>query len=214
MLNTSLTQLWETPLHTQWADLGNDAAVSSVNYGSGGALGFVHLRGLSSDAAFTQAITTVLGASVPTQPKQTVYTEQAVVLWLSPDEWLLVCAYQHKNQLLSSLQDALKGVYAQVVDNSGGFMLLRIQGDDASTVLRHISPYNVMALQTGECVQTIAKKTTVVIAKVDDNDYAVVFRRSFADYLWRILQKTAKPYGYAVQKSWQFKQADWARYTA
>ena len=52
------------------------------------------------------------------------------------------------------------------------------------------------------------------MVKVAENDYAFIFRRSFADYLWRILQKTAKPYGYALQKEWQFEDADWQRYTA
>ena len=93
-------------------------------------------------------------------------------------------------------------------------MLMRIHGNNATTILRHISPYNIESLQTGQCVQTVAKKTTVVMVKVAENDYAFIFRRSFADYLWRILQKTAKPYGYALQKEWQFEDADWQRYTA
>lgn len=214
MVDTTLVQKWETPLHLQWADLNVEAAIDSVNYSSGNALGFIYLRGLANDAAFTQAVASVLGGNIPTQPKQTVYTKQAAILWLSPDEWLLVCSYAEKNDLLNQLQTALQDVYAQVVDNSGGFMLMRIHGNDATTILRHISPYNFEALQTGQCVQTVAKKTTVVVVKVAENDYAFIFRRSFADYLWRILQKTAKPYGYALQKEWQFKDADWQRYTA
>ncbi len=214
MVDTTMLEKWETPLHAQWADLNVQAVIDSLNYSSGGALGFIYLRGVAGDAAFTQEVAAVLGGNIPTQPKQTAYTQQAAILWLSPDEWLLVCSYAEKNTLLHKLQDALKGVYAQVVDNSGGFMLMRINGTEATTVLRHISPYNFEALQTGQCVQTVAKKTTVVVVKVSENDYAFIFRRSFADYLWRILQKTAKPYGYAVQKQWQFGEANWQRYTA
>ena len=214
MVDTTLVQKWETPLHLQWAELNEQAAIDSVNYSSGSALGFIYLRGIAGDTAFSKAVASVLGSDIPTQPKQTVYTKTAAVLWLSPDEWLLVCSYAEKNNLLQQLQTALKGVYAQVVDNSGGFMLMRIHGNDATTILRHISPYNFESLQTGQCVQTIAKKTTVVVVKVAENDYAFIFRRSFADYLWRILQKTAKPYGYALQKKWQFSETDWQRYTA
>ena len=214
MVDTTMLEKWETPLHAQWADLNVQAVIDSLNYSSGGALGFIYLRGVAGDAAFTQEVAAVLGGNIPTQPKQTAYTQQAAILWLSPDEWLLVCSYAEKNTLLHKLQDALKGVYAQVVDNSGGFMLMRINGTEATTVLRHISPYNFEALQTGQCVQTVAKKTTVVVVKVAENDCAFIFRRSFADYLWRILQKTAKPYSYALQKEWQFEDADWQRYTA
>lgn len=213
MLDTSLIQHWEMPLHQQWAALHDEKIIDSINYSSGKALGFIHLRGHTSDAAFNGAIESVLGVSVPNAPKQTVYSDKAALLWLSPDEWLLVCAYESKFKLVLDLQDALKDVHAQVVDNSGGFMLMRVHGKEAATVLRHISPYNVLALQDGQCVSTVAKKVTVVMVKVSENDYAFIFRRSFADYLWRVLQKTAKPYGYAVQKSWQFTQPDWQRYT-
>lgn len=213
MLNPEIVKKWEMPLFEQWSGVRESVPTDSLNYSSGGALGFIHLRGLAHDEAFSRAVTEVLGQNVPTQPKQTVYTRRAAMLWLSPDEWLLVCAYAEKAELLQNLQTALSGVYAQVVDNSCGFMLMRIHGQNAETVLRHISPYDVESMQAGQCVQTVTKKATSTIVKVAENDYALIFRRSFADYLWRVLQKTAKPYGYALQKSWQFDQPDWQRYT-
>lgn len=214
MLNPEIMQKWEMPLFEQWSNLHENAPIAGLNYSTGGALGFIHLRGLAHDEAFIRGVTEALGQSVPTQPKATVYAERAAILWLSPDEWLIVCAYADKAALLQSLQAALKGVYAQVVDNSGGFMMMRINGQFAETVLRHISPYHFQALHAGECVQTVTKKATSTIVKVAEGDYALIFRRSFADYLWRVLQKTAKPYGYALQKSWRFEQPDWQRYTA
>ena len=112
------------------------------------------------------------------------------------------------------LQAACQGVFAQVVDNSGGLMLLQIQGTAASTFLRHLSPYHVGSLQAGQVVSTVLKKTTVVLHKLADDDYVLLFRRSFADYLWRIFDKTSKPYGYGLSKHWQFTQPDWQRYSA
>lgn len=214
MLNHNLTEHWEMPLHQQWQALPVSEANDSLNYSSGNALGFIHLRGLPDDNAFRLAVRAVLGADVPTTPKQLVYGGQAAVMWLSPDEWLVLCPYAAKAALLADLQAALAGIFAQVVDNSGGFMMLRIHGRHAETVLRHLTPYDVASLEAGQCVQTVMKKTTVVINKVADNDFALVFRRSFADYLWRVLQKTARPYGYALQKNWQFDHPDWQRYTA
>ncbi len=211
--NLSLIEKWQTPLHYQWKNLADQAKIGALNYSSGGALGFINLRGNIDDSDFTNAISEVLNCELPTEPKATTYAQRAAILWQSPDEWMLVCHYQTKSDLLEKLQQALKGVHAQVVDNSGGFMMMRIHGQEASTVLRHLSPYPILNLKNEECVQTIGKKTPFLICKIDNGDYALIFRRSFAEYLWKILEKTARPYGFALQKQWGFSQEDWKRYT-
>lgn len=207
-------QHWQHPLFVQWQTVVEQHSHPNVNYSSGMGVGIFHLRGKVNQPAFMQAIESILGVALPQEAKQSVYSEQAAIFWLSPDEWMLVCALEHKHILFTALQDALKGVFAQLIDNSGGFMMLRIHGQEASTVLRHLMPYDVLSLQTTQCVHTVFKRSTVVLSKVAEGDYVVVFRRSFADYVWRVLQKSAKPYGFAVQKNWQFAHSDWQRYTA
>ena len=214
MLNSTTQAYWHTPLHYQWAAVPEQTGHAALQLSSGGAVGILNLRGLLGDATFVAAIDSALGVALPTTPKQSVYAQDAAIFWLSPDEWLLVCAYAKKNEVLARLQAACKGVFAQVVDNSGGFMAMQIQGSEAKTFLRHLSPYNVSALEDSQVVSTVLKKTTVVIHKVGANDYVLLFRRSFADYLWRIFEKTAKPYGMGVSQNWHCRQADWQRYTA
>ncbi len=212
MLNTSIEK-WQSPLHYQWLAITEGKTSSTLNYSSGNALGFINLRGLLSDEAFVHAIATILDVELPNKPKQMVYADKAAILWQSPDEWLLICHYDIKDALLSALQAALSGVFSQVVDNSGGLMLMRIHGTDASLVLRHLTPYPIGHLVDGQCVQTIGKKTPFLIAQVALDDYALIFRRSFADYIWKVLEKTAKPYQHAVQKKWGFQNENWLRYT-
>ena len=214
MLNTQSPAYWHTPLHFQWANIPEQSNHAALQLGSGGAVGIINVRGLLSDAAFVAAIDSVLGVALPNAPKQSVYAAEAAIFWLSPDEWMLVCSHAHKNALLQRLQAACQGVFAQIVDNSGGLMLLQIQGTAASMFLRHLSPYHVGSLQAGQVVSTVLKKTTVVLHKLADDDYVLLFRRSFADYLWRIFDKTSKPYGYGLSKNWQFTQPDWQRYSA
>ncbi len=213
MLNSSIIKQWQMPLHAQWQSLPEQAANTRLNYSSGGALGFINLRGLVDDPAFVEAVASVLACALPTEPKGMVYAQEAAVCWQSPDEWTLICAYGVKDRLLSQLQLALKGVHAQVVDNSGGLMMLRIHGSDAATVLRHLSPYPILNIQKGRCVQTIGKKTPFLICCIDQGDYALIFRRSFAEYLWKILDKTARPYGFSLQKKWAIEEENWQRYT-
>jgi len=38
------------------------------------------------------------------------------------------------------------------------------------------------------------------VIRLDTDGVFVVFRRSFADYVWRLLRRAAQPYGFAVCK--------------
>jgi len=157
-------------------------------------LGYLVLRGKADDAAFMQAAAGVLGQALPSQPMTVLPTPVGVVLWLSPDEWLLVCQRSTRDALRASLATALQDLFAQVVDNSGGFTTLRLAGPEHMMLLRQLSPYDFERLAVGRCASTVASKTGFTVARTDEAGVLIVFRRSFADYLWRLLERTARPY--------------------
>lgn len=157
-------------------------------------LGYIVLRGKADDSAFMDAVATVLGQAVPTQPRQVVQAPQGVVVWMSPDEWLLVCPRTQRDALLGALTAALKGVFAQVVDNSGGFTTLRLAGPDHLMLLRQLGPYDFEGQAIGTVASTVMSKTSVMVVRTDASGVLLVFRRSFADYLWCLIERTAKPY--------------------
>jgi len=159
-----------------------------------GNLGYLVLRGKTDDAAFMQAVAGVLGQALPTQPMTVLSTTAGVVLWVSPDEWLLVCKRSAHDKLLTNLSSALQDVFAQVVDNSGGLTALRITGPDHMLLLRQLGPYDYESLAVGRCASTVASKTGFTVVRTDTAGVVLVFRRSFADYTWRLLERTAKPY--------------------
>jgi sarcosine oxidase, subunit gamma len=161
-------------------------------------LGYVVLRGKADDNAFQDAVASVLGQPVPTQPRQVLQTPQGAVLWLSPDEWLLVCPRSRRDGLMSALTAALKGVFAQVVDNSGGFTTLRLAGPDHLMLLRQLGPYDFESQAIGSVASTVMSKTAVTVVRTDAAGVLLVFRRSFADYLWRLIERTAKPYNTCI----------------
>lgn len=161
-------------------------------------LGYIVLRGDSADAAFMAGAALVLGARLPVEPTSLRSCTAGVVLWASPDEWLVVCRRTLRDGLLAAFGSALAGLHAQVVDNSGGLTCLRLAGADHLRVLRHLGPYDFERLSVGRCVGTVFSKTAVSIARSDDAGVMLVFRRSFADYTWRLLQRAARPYGLCV----------------
>lgn len=158
-------------------------------------LGYLMLRGRADDAAFMTAVSGVLGAPLPTRPRTMLPCAAGVVLWQSPDEWWLLCARSRRDALLGALEAALQGLYAQVVDNSGGFTALRIAGAPHLRLLSHLAPYDFDHLQVGQCVATVVSKAGFTVLRTDEHGVTLVFRRSFADYVWRLIERTARPYG-------------------
>lgn len=187
---------WETPLqHILAAYKSPDAA--TVHAREWPQTGVLILRGKSTDAAFMAAAGKALGFNLPNEPKGTVVSGSTLAVRLSPDEWFIRCAYSEKEALKNALQSGLEGVFAQVVDNSGGYTGLTLSGSNVIQLLRHITPYNVEQLQTGDAVATILSKSQVIIYKTD-NGCELIFRRSFADYVWKLLVRSSKPYGLAL----------------
>lgn len=157
-------------------------------------MGYLVLRGKPDDAAFMQAVAGVLGQALPTQPMTVLNTDAGAVLWVSPDEWLLVCKRSRRDSLLAALTSAVQGLFAQIVDNSGGLTSMRLAGPDHIQLLRQLGPYDYESLAVGRCASTVVSKTGLTVVRADTAGVVLVFRRSFADYTWRLLERTARSY--------------------
>jgi len=157
-------------------------------------MGYLVLRGKPDDAAFMQAVAGVLGQALPTQPMTVLSTDAGAVLWVSPDEWLLVCKRSRRDSLLAALTSAVQGQFAQIVDNSGGLTSMRLAGPDHIQLLRQLGPYDYESLAVGRCASTVVSKTGLTVMRTDTTGVVLLFRRSFADYTWRLLERTARSY--------------------
>jgi sarcosine oxidase subunit gamma len=164
-------------------------------------LGYIVLRGHADDVAFMSGVAGVLGAPLPCKPRSVLRCAAGVVLWQSPDEWWLLCARAQRDRLLGALEEALQGCFAQVADNSGGFTTLRLSGAQHMRLLHHLSPYDFAELPLGGCVSTVMSKASFTVLRSDAQGVALVFRRSFADYIWRLIERTARPYGLQVTQA-------------
>ncbi|HEX6705935.1 MAG TPA: sarcosine oxidase subunit gamma family protein [Albitalea sp.] len=161
-------------------------------------LAFVVLRGRADDAAFMAAVEAVLGAPLPTRPASWSRTARGAALWQSPDEWMLVAPRSQRDTLVASLCSATAERFAQVVDVSGGFTTLRLAGRDHLRLLRHLGPCDFERLQVGRCVGTVIAKASATVLRSDEAGVLMVCRRSFANYVWALVERAARPYGLAI----------------
>ena len=161
-------------------------------------LGYIHLRGNAQNKAFLTAVKKATGMALPTAACS-LSAAALTILNLSPDEWMLICPREQRAELQKKLEAALTGIHSQVLDNSGGYTSVRLQGKQAVDVLQHCTVYNLHELTPNKVVGTTFGKTSVIIYRVD-NGFYLVLRRSFADYIWRYLEQAATPYGFGINK--------------
>jgi sarcosine oxidase subunit gamma len=151
-------------------------------------LGYLVLRGNAGDKNFKQAIENTLACELPTV-LQCIYNDDLSIRWISPDEWLIVCAGDTAFKLETSLRKVLGGHYS-ICNISGGQTLLVLSGAHARDVLMKSTSYDVSGCQfpVGKVVTTTVSKSQAIICRKDENVWELIIRRSFADYIWLWLQ--------------------------
>ncbi len=149
-------------------------------------LGFINLRGKSENTGFAAAVLKVLGCEPPTEANTIRESGDYRIYWLGPDEWLVITPTGQAGKVQAELQAALAGVFSSVVDNSSGFTLVKVTGDNAINLLARDCPLDLhpREFKPGQCAQTRLAKAGMTIARLrDDTGFEIIIRRSFADYI-------------------------------
>lgn len=159
------------------------------------------LRGDAKDPAFLDAVKKAIGVAPPTEPNTVAGAADLKkgprILWLGPDEWLVVGA-EDTGTALSSVTE---GLHAAVVDVSDGRTVISISGGNARDMMAKGCPLDLhpSIFARGRGAQTLIAHAHVILHLVDDTPHFEIYvHRSFADYLWRWLEDAAREYGVAV----------------
>ena len=170
----------------------------------------VNLRGDAKDTAFAEAVRQAIGLDLPTAPNTVTTGDSLALLWLGPDEWLLVqhdAAPDAEAQQAARLRDAVGGQHASVVEVGEQYCCISVAGAKARDVIMKGCPLDLHPRAfggVGHCAQSHLAKAAIILHQVNgDADGGPAFdlyvRRSFADYLWRWLEDAAGEYGVAVK---------------
>ena len=122
-------------------------------------------------------------------PVASVTTGDGVsVLWLSPDEFLVV-GDEQPAQLTSRLVEALGDEPGSVIDLSANRTTFELAGPSARAVLEKGCPLDLhpRTFEVGTAYLTLIGSVPVVLWKVADEPYRILPRSSFADFLGRWL---------------------------
>lgn len=162
--------------------------------------GLINLRGQAEQAAFGEAVAKAVGGEPPLTPNSVAVHGEVTLCWLGPDEWLIMTPSDQVEKLLDGLRQGLADRHAAVTDVSGGFAAITLSGAAARKVLAKGCTLDLHPREftAGRCAQSLLAKAGVVLIARAENDFEIVVRRSFADYLWGWLVDAAEEYGLAV----------------
>lgn len=176
----------ESPLAARTAVLERHSAPGAVRLAEVPFTAQVGLR-VDPKGSAAERIGTALGAALPNQPGQVVRTDRLSVLWLGPDEWLLVGPEGTAESLEGTLRGALEDEHGAVVDISAHRTIIEISGPKARELLTKGCALDLhpRAFTTDQCAQTLLARAAVLLQCRDAEAacFRVFVRSSFARYL-------------------------------
>ncbi|WP_417553427.1 sarcosine oxidase subunit gamma [Marinomonas fungiae] len=163
-------------------------------------LGHLTLRMNPENADQLKAAEKVLGVALPTQPLTSASKGDVVVRWISPDEWLVTVPGLKAFEVETAFQKEMKGHF-QVVNVSGGQTIVKLSGKYAQYVIKKSSPIDIHPSEfpVGKVVTSVFAKSSAIIRRSGENEFELVIRRSFSDYLWLWLQDASREYGLVIE---------------
>ena len=131
----------------------------------------------------------ILGAELPGGCGEVAAGHDVVVLWLSPDEFLVISQSVAGSTLVSYLRAGVSEGGAAVVDLSANRTTLRLEGPSARAVLEKGCPLDLhpRSFAEGTAVVTNIGRVPVILWKVEADSYRILPRASYADFLGRWL---------------------------
>jgi sarcosine oxidase, subunit gamma len=107
------------------------------------------------------------------------------VLWLGPDEFLVVASPDLQISIEEVLRGAFGGFRGSVVDTSAQRTTVVLAGPHVRDVLSHGCSVDLhpSSAPVGTCVQTLLARTGIVLQVTGTDTFTVLVRSSFADYL-------------------------------
>ncbi|WP_415920177.1 sarcosine oxidase subunit gamma [Tateyamaria sp. SN6-1] len=156
--------------------------------------GMITLRGDLSARAVKKAATGVAGVDMP-GPGQANCDGDRGICCMSPDELLVLCAYDAVDQSLAQMHKALGDTHALAVDVSDARAAFHVGGAAAREVMAKLAPVNFApdAFAPGMFRRSRLAQAPAAFWMRDAETFQIVCFRSHAQYVFDLLKTAAQP---------------------
>ena len=158
-------------------------------------LGKINLRG---DAGMLPAIRKHTGCTAFPDNNRMMTVGDRQLVWLGPDEFLLLCEAGSEPDLHSQLSLDLDGVHAAVTNVTDSLCALALGGSAVRQVLAKGCNLDLhpSKFATGDCAQTMLAHAGVTLIAQDADRFMLICRTSFAAYTLDWLEDAALEFGF------------------
>ena len=159
-----------------------------------GLRGQVTLRGDLGSSEMAELVQELTGTAVPGTWQIKQNGDRAVV-WMSPDELLLLVPYEQAGEAVARAGEMLAGQHHMAVDVSDARVVLRLTGRLVGEVLAKGAPCDLSdrAFPPGSARRTHLGGLAVGFWRFDAESWEIVAFRSFAHHLMTWLEDAARP---------------------
>lgn len=175
--------------------LAGSSARGFVDVTEAGLVGMATIRGDFGDVELRDKVATLLGLNVPNQRQMTT-GDMGQLLWMSPDELLLVCPHAETDARVGALSAGLSGVHHLAVNVSDARAAFSVTGTASGVreALAKLSPADLRTsvLPVGEVRRTRLAQVPAAIWFESEDCAMVVCFRSVAGYVFDLLTQASK----------------------
>ena len=137
---------------------------------------------------------TAASLGFPTTPNTAMTTGDRDVLWLAPDEWLVVGGPGAADAIADELERSLAGLHHSVVDVSANRAVIELTGTSRHDLLASACPIDLhpRSWVDGRCAQSVFGAAQVLLHERARATRLFV-RPSFANYVVDLLLAASRP---------------------
>jgi sarcosine oxidase, subunit gamma len=130
----------------------------------------------------------------PPEPNTVASGPDRDILWLGPDDWLVVGHTGTAEALVAELETTLGGVHHSVVDVSANRTGIELAGPSRHELLSSACPIDLhpRSWRDGRCAQTVFGAAQILLQEREDTTRLFV-RPSFAAYVVDLLLAASEP---------------------
>lgn len=157
------------------------------------ARGMIDLRGDAGSEAFRAGVKQATGVELPLTPRTSVAWGEVKILWLSIDQWLVICPRGRAAELIGGLESVLKGQHAAITDVSDMRAVIRLEGEGVREVLLKGCSLDLLGkgYEPGTVRRVRFAEIAALIQVIDAQTIELYVFRSYANYAWDFLTVTA-----------------------
>jgi sarcosine oxidase subunit gamma len=157
------------------------------------ARGMIDLRGDAGNESFRAGVKQVTGVELPLTPRTSSAWGDIKILWLSIDQWLVICPRNRLGEMTGGLESALKSQHVSITDVSDMRAVIRLEGEGVREVLLKGCSLDLLGqgYEPGTVRRVRFAEIAALMQIIDAQTIELYVFRSYAHYAWDFLIVTA-----------------------